>query len=285
MEIRHLSYFVEVAEQRSFTKAARRLNVSQPALSKCISNLEEEFGLKLFVRRTGSIALTEDGQAALEIARELLSHFQEAQAQMNELGSRKKGAVAVGCSPPILHAVLGGRLFPDAVGERCRVSCLEAPAEALIRETANHRLDLALCFFCHSEPHTKLGRVKVEPFRSGALVTAVNAAEQPFVPDHESLPPDRKIVSSIELLPFLQENARYYSAVVYTEDLRAMRDYVLKQGYIAVIPDFAAPLMGEGVRIDPLRHPESYTLAFLTAQGSRLSRDAREIRRYLEAQL
>ena len=284
MEIRHLSYFVEVAEQQSFTKAARRLNVSQPALSKCISNLEEEFGLKLFVRRAGSIALTEDGQAALEIARELLSHFQDAQEQMNELGSRKKAAVAVGCSP-ILHALLGGKLFPDAVGERCRVSCLEAPAEALIRETANHRLDLALCFFCRSEPHADLNRVKVEPFRSGALVAAVNAAEQPFVPEYESLPPDRKIVSSIELLPFLQENARYYSAVVYTEDLGAMRDYVLKQGYIAVIPDFAAPFMGEGVRIDPLRHPESYSLAFLTAQGSRLSRDAREIRRYLEAQL
>ena len=68
MDIRQLSYFVEVAQQQSFTKAAQKLNISQPALSKCISNLEEELNISLFTRSIGHITLTEEGQYVLDNA-------------------------------------------------------------------------------------------------------------------------------------------------------------------------------------------------------------------------
>lgn len=284
MDIRQLSYFVEVAEQQSFTKAAHRLNISQPALSKCISNLEDEFGLKLFVRHAGSISITEEGQLALGIARELLGSFSDAQEQLSDLGGKKRSAVSLGCSP-ILHTIFGGNLFPDSVGTHSRISCLEATASQLISETANHRLDMALCLLCRSEVHEALGRTSFEPFRTGALVTAISAAAPPFDPNYENMPDDRKIVTSIDFLPFMQENAKYYSTAVYTENLNAIRDYVLNQDYIALIPDIAAPFMGENIRISPLQHPEHYTLAFISPQGAKPGKTTREIRRYLESKL
>ena len=69
MDLRHLPYFVAVAEEGSFTRAARRLYMSQPALSQRVRKLEEEFGAELFVRRGRAVELTGAGHMLLEGAR------------------------------------------------------------------------------------------------------------------------------------------------------------------------------------------------------------------------
>jgi DNA-binding transcriptional LysR family regulator len=68
MDLRHLSTFVAVAEEGTFTKAARRLHISQPPLSRHVRQLEKELGVTLFVRRRDGIELTSDGYALLEKA-------------------------------------------------------------------------------------------------------------------------------------------------------------------------------------------------------------------------
>jgi DNA-binding transcriptional LysR family regulator len=68
MDMRHLSAFVAVAEEGTFTKAARRLHISQPPLSRHVRQLERELGVTLFVRRHDGIELTSDGYALLEKA-------------------------------------------------------------------------------------------------------------------------------------------------------------------------------------------------------------------------
>jgi DNA-binding transcriptional LysR family regulator len=73
MDLRHLKAFAAIAESRSFSKAARRLHLSQPPLSRHIRQLEEEVGLKLFVRTTSGVELTEEGAALLEKARAVLA--------------------------------------------------------------------------------------------------------------------------------------------------------------------------------------------------------------------
>ena len=66
MEIRVLRYFLEVARERSVTHAAERLHISQPTLSKQLTDLESELGKKLFVRSSFSVRLTDEGDAAAQ---------------------------------------------------------------------------------------------------------------------------------------------------------------------------------------------------------------------------
>ena len=69
MELRHLRYFVAVAETLNFTRAAMRLRVAQPALSRQVSDLEEELGVDLLKRTSHGVLLTAEGKMFLEEAR------------------------------------------------------------------------------------------------------------------------------------------------------------------------------------------------------------------------
>src|SRR4029450_5270861 len=88
MELHHLRAFSIIAESRSFSKAARQLHVSQPPLSRHIHQLEEELGVKLFVRSTSGVELTREGLMLLEKARTVLA---EADGFVELAGRAKTG--------------------------------------------------------------------------------------------------------------------------------------------------------------------------------------------------
>jgi DNA-binding transcriptional LysR family regulator len=90
MDLRHLRAFVAVAEEGTFTKAARRLHISQPPLSKQVRQLECELGTTLFVRRRDGIELTRDGTMLLERAQHALSAFREFEDFTKSVSSRAR---------------------------------------------------------------------------------------------------------------------------------------------------------------------------------------------------
>ena len=96
MELRHLRYFVAVAEDLSFRKAASRLHVSGPALSKQIRNLEEETGVKLLERTTVAVSLTPAGEGFLQDARDLLSRSDMAVVRAVQTQSGQRGVLRIG---------------------------------------------------------------------------------------------------------------------------------------------------------------------------------------------
>ena len=96
MELRHLRYFVAIAEERSFTRAAERLWVAQPGLSTQIRRLESELGVQLFERHTRGVDLTGAGELFLERARTALAAADAARATGRDLEAGLVGSVRLG---------------------------------------------------------------------------------------------------------------------------------------------------------------------------------------------
>jgi DNA-binding transcriptional LysR family regulator len=96
MELRHLRYFVAVGEEQHYGRAARRLRVAQPALSRQIQDLEEEIGFKLFERLPRGVRLSAAGKLFLEEARRILRDVKEAAARAARVAQGRSGTLRVG---------------------------------------------------------------------------------------------------------------------------------------------------------------------------------------------
>ena len=96
MELRHLRYFVAVGEEQHYGRAARRLRVAQPALSRQIQDLEEELGFKLFHRLSRGVKLSEAGKLFLEDARRILQEVSDAAGRAGAVASGRSGTLRVG---------------------------------------------------------------------------------------------------------------------------------------------------------------------------------------------
>lgn len=98
MELRVLEYFVESAREENISRAAARLHVSQPALSKQIQALEDELGHKLFHRRSGRIELTDEGRLFLRRAEDILEMVHKTKLEFETLDGSTAGDVYIGCA-------------------------------------------------------------------------------------------------------------------------------------------------------------------------------------------
>jgi DNA-binding transcriptional LysR family regulator len=96
MELRHLRYFIAVAEELSLRRAAQRLHVSQPALSQQIRDLEDELAIKLFTRNSRGVELTEAGRAYLTGGRQVLAAAKEAAERAQEVAQGERGRLVIG---------------------------------------------------------------------------------------------------------------------------------------------------------------------------------------------
>ena len=106
MELRHLRYFVAVAEEENVTRAAERLHVSQPPLSRQIHDLEEELGVQLFERSAKSVRLTDAGRLFLNEARAVLDRVDEATRAVKAISSGASGELHVGYAPSLAVDIL-----------------------------------------------------------------------------------------------------------------------------------------------------------------------------------
>lgn len=110
MELRHLRYFVAVADELNFRRAAERLNVTRPALSKQIKDLEEETGLRLLDRDTVRVSLTDAGSVFLAEARSILGDVEHAVERAREAQDGRRGQLRIGSVGQIASSFL-----PDAL--------------------------------------------------------------------------------------------------------------------------------------------------------------------------
>jgi LysR family transcriptional regulator, benzoate and cis,cis-muconate-responsive activator of ben and cat genes len=144
VELRHLRYFVAVAETENVSRAALKLHVSQPALSRQIRDLEDEIGFCLLERTAKSVRLTDAGRAFLDDVRALLQHADEAVKKARAVASAEPSELHVGHTTPfaeILPKIL--RAFQRAM-PNVHVRLHNWSYEAIFDGVRDGRLQLAL---------------------------------------------------------------------------------------------------------------------------------------------
>jgi DNA-binding transcriptional LysR family regulator len=153
MELHQLEYFVAVAEEASFTRAASRVHVAQPGVSAQVRRLESELGQQLLDRSGRSVRLTEVGSAVLPFARAALDAVANARLAVDELAGLVRGQVTVGmvsgCALPILAELLAGfhHRFPGVA-----ISLVEDKSDRLVERLGAGQLDLALIGWAGETP-------------------------------------------------------------------------------------------------------------------------------------
>lgn len=145
MELRHLRYFEAVARHCHVTRAAAELRIAQPALSKQVSQLEQELGVTLFDRVGRSVRLTEAGEALLPHARAVIAQVESAYSEMAERVGLKRGRTVIGAPPSV-----GMYLLPRALAAFSRtypgieIRLHEAGLQALPELLETGQIDIAI---------------------------------------------------------------------------------------------------------------------------------------------
>src|SRR6266852_836384 len=145
MELRHLRYFLAVGEALNFTKAAARLRVAQPALSRQIHDLEDEIGVNLLRRSSRGVILTAEGKLFLEEVRELLKQANESVERVRALARGQYGELHIGYAPVPATEILPPALASfQKAAPRVKVLLHDLSSDELIAGLRNGTLELAI---------------------------------------------------------------------------------------------------------------------------------------------
>jgi DNA-binding transcriptional LysR family regulator len=194
MELRHLRYFVAVAETENVSRAALRLHVSQPALSRQIRNLEEEIGFLLMARTAKSVRLTAAGRTFLADARAVLLRVEEAVEAARAVATGQRGELHVGYAPSPTVRILPPalRAFQAALPE-VRVKLHDWSTEEMLAGLREGTLQIAflvrptramlrgLHFEELAREELRLAVPPKHPFARLRSVPVARAAQEPLV--------------------------------------------------------------------------------------------------------
>jgi DNA-binding transcriptional LysR family regulator len=153
MELRHMRYLLAVADELSFTRAAERIHVAQPALSVQIARLEVELGVQLFDRTRRKIRLTEAGQVMADEAREIIRAVDRAVELVQRVGDGVLGRLSIGFVPSASNAALPPLLrsfkadYPDVALE-----LREMDPDRLVSALVEGRLDVCFLYLPFADP-------------------------------------------------------------------------------------------------------------------------------------
>ena len=212
MELRHLRYFVEVAEIENVSRAALKLHISQPAVSRQIRDLENEIGLPLLKRNGKTVRLTDAGRVFLYEARAILKKTDDAVLKTRVAAGKHKTELNVGDFP-----LVAARVMPRLLQEyrktmpNVQVTLHDWPVEKEIAAVRNGQLQLAIIIppltgsWRRELRFRELETIRVclavscnHPFARRKSVSLAEAAREPFVGLlHDEYPQHRVYVKAI----------------------------------------------------------------------------------------
>lgn len=206
MELKQLRFFLAVAEELHYTRAAERVNIAQPALSQQILNLEHSLGTPLFSRNKRSVSLTQAGEDLVPHARRVLNAAGEAALSVGAVRDGQAGRLSIGAVYSALYAILPAVLSEFRLAHpRIEISVQEMTVSQQLEAIRQGRIDLGFL----------RGSAAVEGLRSEVLfserLVAVMPAGDPLAQQ------DTVSVADIAARPFIAiayENNASYSELV-----------------------------------------------------------------------
>ncbi|MGC8508974.1 MAG: LysR substrate-binding domain-containing protein [Thiomonas sp.] len=231
MELRQLRYFITIAEQGSFSRAAERLHVSQPPLSTQIKALEDELGARLLERSNRGVALTPSGAAFFEDIRSVLAQLEHAvgrvrQCERGDVGTLSIGFVSIadfGILPPTLKSFRAH--YPQV-----DVQLHELTTDAQIRELRAAELDLGIGLAPVDEPGLTFTSLLHEPLilaaptahpavQSSGAVDLHALAKEPFIVPPRNIGPGLydltlSLCQAAGFAPRITQHARQMQTVI-----------------------------------------------------------------------
>jgi DNA-binding transcriptional LysR family regulator len=264
MELRHLRYFVAVAEELHFRRAAERLHVAQPAISEQIRKLEQELGVRLFDRDQRHVELTDGGRALLQEARHVLRQAEHARNAARNACAAATARLHVGYVADALPAVVPRALRSLASSTPALQTVLETgPAIGLLEAVRAGRLDAAVV--CLPAPLSGLRAQRLGVERAVAVLPAGDArATGPHI-DLRLVAPERLVV-----LP-RPANPAFYDAVVSACRNAGLSPTLAELGESQVEHALLAVSSGAGMAILPASVADRYTapgIRFLPVVGA-----------------
>jgi DNA-binding transcriptional LysR family regulator len=160
-----LKAFIAVADMGSFHRAAKALNLSQPALSRRIQKLEESLGVPLLERSTRHVALTMVGRDFIPKVRRLLDEFETSVLGMRDLGARSRGQISIASVPTAVFYFLPRAIsrFSSAF-PRIRIRVLDLGANEGLEAVARGEADFGINFIGASHPEIEFTPLAEDPF-------------------------------------------------------------------------------------------------------------------------
>lgn len=176
VDLRQLRYFIAVAEELHFGRAAERLHMSQSPLSRAIRELERDLGLVLFIRTTRRVELTPAGLALLVRGRHALAEVDLAIDEARRAGGPSPGVVTIGHGPLSRAAALRIAAEVAAVQPEVKITLEEDVTPELLRRVASRELAAAAVFETPEATHRH--RIRVDALRDEPLLAALPATHR-----------------------------------------------------------------------------------------------------------
>lgn len=262
MELRHLRYFVAVAEELNFTKAAQRMCTVQPSLSQQIKDLEQEVGVQLLMRTNRKVELTAEGQAFLKEARLSLEHAEKAMIDARQIAQLSKEQLNIGFVP-----VAEMKIFPYIMPNiRAQFPELKIHFHSLmdvdqISAVRKGEIDIAFTRYVEESPDIESVQIFTEPL---ALIVPKNSpvAEQRhisiknmnnqdfIISDEHSSPELYRIIQD-----FFKQNKLNVNLVQHSTNILLNVNLVGMGVGWSLVPSYVIPLLGDKILVKSTVEP------------------------------
>jgi len=273
MELRHLRYFIAVADELSFSRAAMRLYIAQPALSCQIKALEAELGVQLFDRRNNPIQITPAGEAFLEESRATLAQLEQAVHKTQRIHQGALGYLTVGFTSSIANGVFPEmlRTFRQRYPE-VKLILQEEHSSSLIQKLRDRQTDIIFLYLYHEiseandletmsltqEPLVAV-LPKNHPLAAKSNISLSDLKDEAFV-----MPLHQVVAGLSEQIYHLCSQAGFVPKVVQTAVFMVtILGLVAGETGISILPSHVENIQREGVVYRPIQ--EQTTTTQLTA--------------------